>query len=111
MKRTLASFASLWVLTGIFASCSGSDPSPQEPSKESATGQGPKTEQPEPEPDSSGENSEGPDAAIDCSILKATGNDPGEIPVDLVRMASNGKELSLRSYCNETLLVLNGTAY
>lgn len=109
MKRTLASLAALWTLTGTLASCSDSKPTPQEPSGETTTGEEPKSEAPK--TDSGGESSEESGAAIDCSLLKPTGNDPGEIPVDLVRLASNGKELSLRSFCNETLLVLNGTAF
>lgn len=52
-----------------------------------------------------------PDKLIDCDKLVATGNDPGEIPVDLIRMASTGKEISLRAHCNQPLLVLSGTAY
>lgn len=68
----------------------------------------------EPSPGASATNDEDDaqkDALLDCDALVATGNDPGEVPVDLVRLASTGKEISLRSYCNQPLLVLSGTAY
>lgn len=58
-----------------------------------------------------GDEPDKPEAVIDCDALVATGNDPGEIPVDLIRLASSGQEVSLRSYCNDPLLVLSGTAY
>lgn len=78
--------------------------------------QGSDSQGPEQDPDQGPEQGPGdepdkPEAVIDCDALVATGNDPGEIPVDLTRLASSGQEVSVRSYCNDPLLVLSGTAY
>lgn len=95
--------AALLGLATLSGACQDPQPSPDQGSETSSAGdQGPKD-------DPNQEDKE--DKAFDCDKLVATGNDPGEIPVDLTRIASDGQEISLRSYCNDPLLVLSGTAF
>lgn len=100
--------AALLAFAGFVCACQDPQTSPPEPEDK---GSMPDAKDPAQTPKKDPDESKSPENKIECDQLVATGNDPGEIPVDLIRMASSGSEVSLRDYCNAPLLVMSGTAY
>lgn len=46
---------------------------------------------------------------LDCSSIKATGDEVGQVPENLTLLAANGDMVSLHDYCNDVLLIMTGT--
>lgn len=59
------------------------------------------------ESESTGESGE---QKIDCSSLKVSGNQLGQVPKNLTLLAANGDQVSLHDYCNEVVFLMTGTA-
>lgn len=106
------------------------DPSENEESGSSTTGQEPEDSKPE----STGENtgdagtdsgdstSETPDdtsssdttdedGKINCSALKVTGTSIGEVPENLEMLDAQGNKVSLHEHCNDVLFLAAATAF
>lgn len=47
---------------------------------------------------------------IDCSTLKPSGTEVGEIPPDVVLKDANGDDVSLHEHCNSIIYIIAGTA-
>lgn len=47
-----------------------------------------------------------PDKEIDCSTLKSTGLKVGDVAPDLVLRDGQGRDVHLRDYCNDTVILI-----
>lgn len=116
---------------GPSAKPSPQDPTPEEPSpedEEATTGEeeeegtststtggepedGSSSEEPGTEDSSEDEKDSSDDGKIDCSALKVTGANIGQVPMNLELINAKGDKVSLHDYCNDVLYIAAATAY